>query len=299
MRTCLITGWSGFLGRSICKELTGFNITTLGRDKFSDIVCDLSKQEPELTGCDFVIHAAGKAHFVPHSYEEKKVFFDVNVQGTINLLSGLEKSKSLPKSFVFISSVSVYGAESGTLIDEKQSLNGHDPYSLSKIQAEKLVENWCDKNKIICTVLRLPLLVGEDPPGNLGAMINGIKKGFYFNVGGGYAKKSMVLIEDVSRIIPKVLEIGGIYNLTDGYHPSFLELSKSIAMMLNKREPSNIPLWVAQIFSNIGDLIGNRSPITSNKLKKIISDLTFDDTLAKSKLGWSPKPVLSNFKIKY
>ena len=33
---------------------------------------------------------------------------------------------------------------------------------------------------IVCTILRLPLIVGSNPPGNLGKMINGIKNGFYF-----------------------------------------------------------------------------------------------------------------------
>lgn len=299
MNSCLITGWSGFLGQSICKELIDVDLITLGRDKLSDIVCDLSECVPKLGSYELVIHAAGKAHFLPRTDEDKKMFFDVNVQGTINLLSGLQESNSFPKTFVFISSVSVYGVESGNLINENSFLGGHDPYALSKIQAEKIVQDWCDKNQITCTIFRLPLLVGANPPGNLGAMINGIEKGFYFNIAGGKAKKSMVLAEDVSRVIINASKIGGVYNLTDGYHPSFLELSRFIASRFGKKEPSNIPLWIARILSNVGDFIGSKFPINSSKLNKIISDLTFDDTLARKKIGWNPKPILTHFEIKH
>lgn len=45
------------------------------------------------------------------------------------------------------------------------------------------------QHNVVCTILRLPLLVGTNPPGNLGAMIKGIARGYYFNIGGGKSKK--------------------------------------------------------------------------------------------------------------
>jgi UDP-glucose 4-epimerase len=54
---------------------------------------------------------------------------------------------------VFISSVAVYGQETGLNINEKAPLNAKDFYGLSKIQAEEMVMNWCIKNKIICLSL--------------------------------------------------------------------------------------------------------------------------------------------------
>lgn len=105
----------------------------------------------------------------------------------MNLLRGLEKNK-LPKEFVFISSLAVYGKEEEVNINENYPLNAKDPYVLSKINSEKLIQDWCKKDNVICTILRLPLLVGESPPGNLGAMIKA-NKGYYFNIGGDKAKK--------------------------------------------------------------------------------------------------------------
>jgi nucleoside-diphosphate-sugar epimerase len=203
----------------------------------------------------------------------------------------------LPRSFVFISSVAVYGKEKGLGINENTPLAAVDSYGLSKIKAEQLVVDWCKNNNVICTVLRLPLLVGPNPPGNLAAMIKSIKKGYYFNISGGNAKKSMVLATDVATWILKVSEIGGIYNLTDGYHPTFKELSLTISKQLGKKFVPNLPFFLAIFVAKIGDLIGNRFPINSSKLSKIISPLTFDDSKARKSFGWNPNPVLKGFKI--
>lgn len=297
MYKILITGSSGFLGKIIIRNLNNFSLISLGRTP-SDIMVDLSQDVPQLDTVSLVVHAAGKAHQVPNSAQQSQEFYDVNVKGTRNLIKGLEQCKSLPKAFVFISSVSVYSVESGKLINETAPLFAKDPYGESKIQAENLIQQWCSKHNVICTILRLPLLAGPNPPGNLGSMIKGIKSGYYFNIAGGKAKKSVVLAEDVAKIIPVVANIGGIYNLTDRYNPNFSELSKLIARQLGKSNPTNIPKWMADIMAKVGDLIGSKAPIDSKKLRKITSDLTFDDSKAVSAFGWNPTPVLQGFKIK-
>lgn len=291
----LLTGASGFFGQIISKQPVAKDLITLGRSN-SEIECDFSLQIPKLPTVDIVIHAAGKAHSVPKTEAGRQEFFNVNVKGTENLLKGLEQAPALPKSFVFISSVSVYGAESGVNIDENYTLKAKDPYGLSKIQAEKIVEDWCAKNNVICGIVRLPLVVGANPPGNLGAMIRGIKKGYYFNIAGGTARKSMVMAEDVAGIIPKLADVGGTYNLTDGYHPNFSELSSHIANQLGKKYVPNMPKSLALSLAKIGDLI-SKFPLNSNKLDKITSHLTFNDDKAKQALDWSPRSVLDAFKV--
>lgn len=289
----LLTGANGFLGQFLINTLKAdYNITTIGR-KRTNIVVDLVQHQPLLNqNYDLVIHAAGKAHSVPASEAEKKEFFDVNVIGTENLLKALEKTGNLPEYFVFISSVSVYGVETGHLITEDAPLLAEDAYGKSKIEAEMMVKEWCGRNNVVCTILRLPLLAGANPPGNLGAMVKGIKKGYYFNIAGGKAQKSMVLAVDVAKAIPVVAKVGGVYNLTDRYHPTFCELSNVIAGQLNRSKPVNVHLFAAKVMALLGDAIGRKAPINSKKLNKIISDLTFDDDKAVKAFGWSPAPVL-------
>ena len=289
----LLTGVSGFLGKKLIKSIdNNFGIQTLSRNS-GTYKFDLTNTIPVFKNeFDIVIHNAGKAHFFPKNSKENKSFFNVNVQGTENLLRGIELIGSLPKRFVFISSVAVYGLNQGVGIDENAPLQAKDPYGLSKILAEQLVLEWCERNNVICTILRLPLLVGENPPGNLGAMILAVNKGFYFNIAGGKAKKSMVLADDVAKIILKASEIGGIYNLTDGNHPDFFELSNAIATQNRKTKPFNIPFFIAKSIALFGDIVGDKFPLNSTKLKKITTDLTFDDSKARKVLGWKPNKVI-------
>ncbi|OXB20761.1 UDP-galactose-4-epimerase [Flavobacterium tructae] len=290
----LLTGANGFLGKSILKEVSVNDfVFTLSR-KSGDYRVFLENEIPDFKNIfKVIIHAAGKAHSIPTTLEEKKEFHDVNYEGTSNLLKGLERS-GLPKEFVFISSVAVYGQESGINISENHPLHAQDPYGLSKIKAEDLVKRWCEDNHVICTILRLPLLVGKTPPGNLGAMIKAIKKGYYFNIGQGGARKSMVLTKDIALIISTVSGIGGTYNLTDGYHPSFYELS--LAISKKNRGFFSLPVFIAKLLGKIGDLIGEKAPINSLKIMKITSDLTFDDSKARELLNWKPQNVLDYLK---
>lgn len=287
----LITGLTGFLGKSVYVYLKDFNsVFELSKPDTVHTI-RLDKEVPAFSqSFDLVVHAAGKAHSFPRSDSEANQFFEVNVKGTQNLLNGIEIA-GVPKQFVFISTVAVYGIEIGNNIEETEILNANDPYGVSKIQAEQIVLDWCQKNNVVCTILRLPLLVGKNPPGNLGAMLRAIEKGYYFNIGGGKAKKSMVLAEDVARFIPIIAPVGGIYNLTDGVHPSFVSLSNTIA----KKKMKNLPLFVAKILGYLGDCLGKKAPINTSKIKKITSNLTFDDSKARS-LGWKSKSVLEYLK---
>ncbi|RZJ99328.1 MAG: NAD-dependent epimerase/dehydratase family protein, partial [Flavobacterium sp.] len=252
---------------------------------------------PALPEVDLVVHAAGKAHIVPRTLAEKNDFFYVNVLGTKHLLKEIEKTNTLPRSFLYISSVAVYGVDSGKNIDETHALEAVDPYGKSKIEAEAFVVEWCKKHNVICTIFRLPLLAGANPPGNLKSMIEGIKKGYYFNIGGGKARKSIVLAADVARLIPTAAKVGGIYNLTDGFHPSFYELSKVISSQLEIRKVKNMSAIIAKGISIVGDILGPAAPLNNKKFVKITSDLTFDDTKARKLLDWKPIPVLEGFNI--
>ena len=294
----LLTGPNGFLGKYFKEHFQQCqNLKTLGRNELCDYICDLACEVPVLSNdLSIVIHTAGKAHQIPKSPKEAQKFYKVNVQGTANLLKALE-SPHPPKSFILISSVAVYGLNQGNFINEDAPLSAKDPYGHSKIQAEQLVQEWCKKHNVIYTILRLPLIAGPNPPGNLGTMIKAIQKRYYFNIDGGKAQKSMVLANDVASHILKVAKIGGIYNLTDGCHPNFDKLSQLIAKQTGKPKVLNMPLVLARIVAKVGDLAGKYAPFNTDKLNKITSTLTFDDSKAITAFGWNPTPVLEGFKI--
>jgi nucleoside-diphosphate-sugar epimerase len=298
MLKLLFTGSNGFLGRNILPLLdkNDYSINTLDISN-ADININLAQEIPQLSqSYDVIFHAVGKAHFIPKNNIEAKIFFDVNLQGTQNLCAGLEKT-GLPRSFIFISTVAVYGCEIGENINENYPLNGNSPYAQSKIQTEEFLINWAKTNNVILTILRPSLIAGRNPPGNLGAMINGIKTGKYLSIGGGKAQKSVVWAGDLAVLISKAALHGGIYNVCDDHHPNFAELEKLIAQQLNRPFPKSIPYSIATFIAKIGDILGSKAPINSGKLLKITKSLTFSNEKARKQLDWQPADVLSNFKI--
>lgn len=298
MEKLLFTGGTGFLGKNVMPVLKEkYEVTTCGITKNDMIKANFVTDIPELPEkYDIVLHACGKAHVVPKTEAEKKAFFDVNFTGTKHLCEALEKV-GIPKAIVFISTVAVYGCEFGDLITEEHPLEGNTPYAKSKIMAEEYLTEWCKKNNVVLGILRPSLLAGKDAPGNLGAMVNGVRKGFYMNIAGGKVIKSILMAEDIARILPSLVEKGGTYNVCDTRQPSFGELSISVAKQLGKGKPMNIPYWMAWCMAKVGDLLGSKAPINSYKLEKMTKSLTFSNEKARKELGWEPLDVLDNYKI--
>lgn len=298
MKKLLFTGASGFLGYNILPILEKtYDVHTIGLTDDDDIKINMAKEVPPInTHYDVVLHAAGKAHTVPKTEAEKQVFYDVNYTGTIHLCDALEKA-GVPNALVFISTVAVYGCEFGELIDEYHPLNGNTPYADSKIKAEEYLIKWCLDHQVKLSILRPSLLAGKNAPGNLGAMVNGIKRGFYMNIAGGKVVKSILMAEDIARLIPILEEKGGIYNVCDTRQPSFGEISASVAKQLGKHKPISIPYWVALCMAKVGDLLGDKAPINTYKLDKMTKSLTFSNAKARHELNWEPLDVLSNYIV--
>lgn len=294
----LFTGASGFLGHNILPLLREkHEMETVGLTPQDSYLVNIAQDIPQLNRhYDIVLHAAGKAHSVPKTDEEKQVFFDVNLQGTRNLCVALENS-GIPNAFIFISTVAVYGCDFGENITEEHPLNGITPYALSKIEAERYLQEWCMIRNVKLSIIRPSLIAGPNPPGNLGAMIEGIKTGKYFSIGGSQARKSVLMVEDIARLVPLLAEKGGVYNVCDTYQPSFRELENIICKQLGKKRPLSIPFWLAKLMALAGDCLGNKAPINSLKLNKISKSLTFSNEKARRELGWEPLNVLDNFKI--
>ena len=56
------------------------------------------------------------------------------------------------------------------------------------------------------------MIVGPNPPGNLGAMINGIRSGRYFSIAGSKARKSVLMVQDIANLVPLLAE-RGVYTM--------------------------------------------------------------------------------------
>lgn len=298
MKKLLMTGTTGFVGKNVLPLLRAqYDVTTCGRSSENIIRADLAKEIPVLSGdFDIVLHAAGKAHTTPRTGEEIKEYDDVNYQGTVNLCFALDKY-GLPETIIFLSSAAVYGCNQGENVDETHELNPMSPYAVSKMKAEDYLIEWCSQYDVRLVILRPSLIAGPNPPGNLGSMIKGIATGRYLSIADGKARKSVLMVEDIARLVPLLEQKGGIYNVCSDDQPTFRELEAAICKQLGRKLPMNLPLWGAKCMAVIGDMLGKKAPFNSNKLIKMTESLTFSNMKAKKELGWEPLSVIENFRI--
>ncbi len=293
MKSLLLTGATGFLGRNILPLLreSYSPVATLGRSASNDIVADLGSKVPALgRSFDIVVHAAGKAHVLNPSEADEAEFHKVNYEGTVNLCKALDATGRAPERMVFVSTVAVYGPDAAYGADESAQLCATTAYGRSKIEAEKFLEQWCAERGTVLTILRLPLLVGPDAPGNLGAMTEAIRRGRYFNIGHEPVLKSMLRVDDVARALPYLIDLGGVYNLCATEPVAVADLAADIARTIGARQPLTLPMWTMRLAARIGDIIPGL-PINSARLAKLTQSLVFSNAKALA-TGWKPQAVL-------
>jgi nucleoside-diphosphate-sugar epimerase len=287
-----LTGHTGFLGSYLKRVLLdrGVEVVGLGRSSDSDWHFDLGSGVNEFPRgdagegegpLDFVIHAAGLAHRVPKTEAEKQEFFNINEEGTRRLLRALKDSGHVPKRFLLISTIAVYGEPMDAEVcvppypgeDDLEQLD-LTPYGLSKRKAEQLVQDWCRQEGVEATIWRLPLIVGENAPGNLGAMEKAIRKGYYFRIGNSYER--MRYYVDIEELATRVLALldgkvaeWGTCNVISG-EKSYGDFEDEIASKYGKKVRS-IPLWMVRLAAKVGDVVPG-FPLNTYRLKKLLGE---------------------------
>lgn len=267
----LITGATGFLGCYLQKEFANdCNVATLGRSIENDFRVDLTNAVPVIDrNFDLVIHAAGSS--------DENNAMEVNLEGTRNLLKGLQSCK--PKWLVFLSTVWVYGVDKGTDIDESYPANPSTIYGKSKLEAEKELTKWCNSNDVVITILRPTIVFGNGVHGKAKEMFDAIIANRYFHIRGNVAKRSVVMANDVAKVAKKLFSIGGVFNVCDGYDHSVIALADSMAENYGKgKRILYCPMKPIKWFAKIGDIIPPvRKYINSSKLNTLTSSLTFSN----------------------
>ena len=141
MRTLLITGASGFVGRTLLGMAGGDGLGGFGRvvglgDEVDLRQPDALKHVLERQPPDAVIHLAAIS-FVPDSIARPRETYEVNLHGTMNLLDALTDAGFLGP-FLYVSSGDVYGAvpAESLPITEDRLPAPRNPYAASKLAAE-------------------------------------------------------------------------------------------------------------------------------------------------------------------
>ncbi len=182
----LVTGASGFIGSTIARKLLNAgvdvrvairrdsntkNIDGLDVERVYSDIRDKDSIRAALKGCDTLYHVA--AYFA-HWSLNKKLFYDINVEGTKTILGealfqGLEK-------VVYTSTSNTIGSHgAGNFVNEDAVFNGWetgDHYAISKYLAENEAKKICDKG-LPMVIVNPTLVIGvrDIKPTPSGAMI--------------------------------------------------------------------------------------------------------------------------------
>jgi nucleoside-diphosphate-sugar epimerase len=304
----LVTGGTGFIGSHLIDELLeqGYDVRVLRRHtsttkllenkKMSFMVGDLTDKESLVRACqhvDVVFHVAA----FPRDWGPKKTFFEINFDGTKNLLDACVHNKV--SHFVFMSSAAVYGfPKTQQPIAENFRKNPTAKYGESKLCAEGLLWEYGTKYNITVSAVRSPVVTG--PRDRLIALflIKALQQRRLFFIGDGNQQISISDGRDVACCLRLAGESknadGQAYNVKS-FDTTPRQLIETLAerLQLPVPETSRSYLWsyvLASIVEGIWMLRGKENPpFTRHKVKVIGTPRLIDITKASQELKYTPR----------
>ena len=149
---------------------------------------------------------------------------------------------------VFLSTIDVYGCKkrrtlkNKDIISEHSSLHPDDPYSLSKVASEMLLQQQAEKLKVPLVILRLPGVYGPGDGGRslVSTLIHQAEKFRKISVhGSGRILRNYVFIDDVVQAVFNVIEkkVSGVLNIVSPRSYTILEIAKMVRLVLNVKVP--------------------------------------------------------------
>lgn len=260
----LLTGGCGFIGSEVAKQLssigakvTVFDNLSSGKEEYIHGLPNVELIRGDLTdeaavksaveNKEFILHLAALP-FIPDSYYYPKDFFDVNVNGTINLALAGKKIKR----FIYVSSSEVYGSARYTPMDENHPLIPQSTYSVSKLAGERVIYTIHKEHDLAAVIIRPFNSFGPNItqpyiiPEITAQIVQGNKE---VNLGNIHSKRDFTFVSDTARAILLSLVAEGIVgetiNIGSERAVTIKDLVKLIAAILSKEvsitiDPSRI-----------------------------------------------------------
>ena len=140
--TILVTGSAGVVGRAITYRLCCLGYTSVGLDIIGEAqengdILDIGWVTDLVAQCDGIIHCAAISR-VAECENNPSLAYNVNVEGTRNLVSAITASRHRPW-LIFCSSREVYGNPTKIPICDDQPLRPQNVYGQTKVMGEKIV----------------------------------------------------------------------------------------------------------------------------------------------------------------
>jgi len=314
----LVTGASGFIGSFIVEEALKRGMETwaamrgssskkfLQDERIHFIELNLDDQsalENQLRNhaFDYVVHAAGVTKCL-----NTDDFYRINTEGTKHLVQALLALQMPLKRFVYISSLSIYGAireeQPYEEIKESDTPQPNTHYGKSKLQAEQWLDQQFGALGTLPYVVLRPTGVYGPRERDYFLMAKSIKQHSDFAVGYKQQDITFVYVQDVVQAVFLACEKGQTgrkYFLSDGEVYQSATFSKLIRKELGNPWWIRItaPIWVLRVVTFFGDKIGHMTGKISalnNDKYHILKQRNWrcDIEPARKELGYNPQYTL-------
>lgn len=309
MRTVLVTGATGFVGRNIAATIrhAGMEAVAAGRspadgpwERFIEL--DLRRESvPQFPRrLDAVIHAAGIAHDTTGKQFTDDHYEQVNARGAATVAEAAVAAGT--KHFVLISSVKAMADSTcGAALTENSPCAPVTSYGRSKLKAERLVAERLTGTTCALTVLRLTPVYGMGTKGNLARLVRWAGRWWFPRLPEGVGGRSMVHVSDVADLTLLVLlnRVAGTMIVDDGniYTPRAIQ----DALRHEGRRTSAVPIPAIPISSGLlrSALIaidrlrdGGRSAITPSDSSRLLDEALYHGAHMRELTGFEPRRSL-------
>ena len=248
-----------------------------------------------LAGQEAVVHLAAEHR---DDVTPTSLYYDVNVQGTANVLEGMRRH-AIPR-IVFTSTVAVYGLDRQEP-NEDTPLDPFGHYGLSKHQAEQKLLAWqAEDSSRSLTIVRPTVVFGEGNRGNVYNLLRQIASGAFLMVGDGANKKSMAYVENVAGFLRFALESAApgarVFNYADKPDFDMNELVELVRAKFGRdartlRIPYALGMLAGRAADVVAKLSGRTLPISAVRVQKFCATTVFSAERARAS-GFQPAVAL-------
>ena len=306
----LVTGATGFLGRSVVRALAarGHEVVGLARPaaKLPEAPKGVAYLRGDLRqkgdwcsqtgGVDVIVHAAAATG---GGFPEQ---FASSVVATENLLDCID-SKSL-KRFVHISSFSLYDyAGRGGTIDESHPLETRperrDAYTWTKMLQEQLISEACDNHSIPLVSIRPGAIYGPGKDWDAGAALRFGRFDLLFSP---LAKLRLTHVDNCADAIASAAEMEGaegVFNIVDDEAPTHAQFHRLCRSSGRSTQTAiYVPWWVVATGGLGVKLINSLFFGKRARLPEFLDyprqqarwrPFSYSNARAKAELGWTPR----------
>lgn len=282
MKTILISGGSGLVGRHLSKKLKekGYNVCILSRasgrvTNMSTISWDVDKkiiEKKAIETADFIIHLAG-ANIGDKRWTAKRrqLIIESRVKSGQLIFESLKENKNKLKAFISASAVGFYGTTTTDKIFSETDPPSNDFLGDTCLQWEQSADSF-EKLGLRTVKIRTGVVLTKQG-GALAKMTSPIKIGIGSALGNGRQFIPWIHIDDLCGIYIKAVEdteMTGAYNAVAPDYKTNRDFTKTLARVLKKPFwfPDIPALLLKLIFGKMSEILLNGSRVSSEKIIK-------------------------------